>query len=62
MFVKENPNRKKTLSLLYINDFPDDVISNIAFSAGDITLYSKIVQASDLQEQLELACELESDL
>ena len=39
-----------TLSLLYINDLPDDVICNIA------------IQASDLWQQTELASELESGL
>ena len=51
-----------TLFLLYINDLPDDVICNIAIYADDTTLYSKCDQASDLRQQLELACELESDL
>ena len=51
-----------TLSLLYINDLPDDVICNIAIYADDTTLYSKCDQASDLWQQLELASELESDL
>ena len=51
-----------TLFLLYINDLPYDVISNIAIYADDTTLYSKCDQASDLWQQLELASELESDL
>ena len=51
-----------TLSLLCINDLPDDVTCNTAIYADDITLYSKCDQASDLWEQLELASELESDL
>ena len=51
-----------TLFLLYINDFPDDVIWNIAIYADDTTLYSKCDQASDLWQQLELASELGSDL
>ena len=51
-----------TLFLLYINDFPDDVICNIVIYADDTTLYSKCDQASDLWQQLELASELESDL
>ena len=51
-----------TRFLLYINDLPDDVICNIAIYAGDVTLYSKCDQASDLWQQLELAPELESDL
>ena len=41
--------------------FPD-VISNIAISADDSTLYSKCHQKSDLWQQLELPFELESDL
>ena len=51
-----------TLFLLYINDFPDDVIFDIAIYADDTTLYSKCDQASGLWQQLELASELESDL
>ena len=51
-----------TLFLLYINDLPYDVICNIAISADDATIYSKCDQASDLQQQLELACELEFNL
>ena len=51
-----------TLFLLYINDFLDDVICDIAIYADDTTLYSKCDQASDLWQQLELASELESDL
>ena len=57
-----------TLLLLYINDLPDDVICNVAIYANnvaicnDTTLYSKCDQASDSWQQLELACELESDL
>ena len=51
-----------TLFLLHINDFPDDVIYNIAIYADDTTLYSKCDQASDLWQQLELVSELEFDL
>ena len=36
-----------TFFLLYINDFPDDTICNIAIYADDTTLYSKCDQASD---------------
>ena len=50
------------LFLLSINDFPNDVIWDIAIYADGITLYSKCDQASDLWQQLELASELESDL
>ena len=52
----------RTLFLLYINDFPNDVMCNIAISADDITLYIKRDQVSDLWQQLQLASELESDL
>ena len=48
--------------LLYINDLPDDVICNIAIYTDDTSLYSKCNQASDHWQQLELDCELESDL
>ena len=55
-----------TLFLLYINDLPDDVISDIAIYADDTTLYcvllSILCSPSDLWQQLELAAELESDL
>ena len=51
-----------TLFLLYINDLPDDVISDNAIYVDDTTLYSKSDQASDLLQQLELASELESHL
>ena len=51
-----------TLSLLYINDLPDDVICDIAIYADDTTLYSKCDQASDLWQQHELASELQCDL
>ena len=40
-----------TLFLLYINDFNDDVICNIAFHADDATLYSKCGQAYDQWQQ-----------
>ena len=50
------------LFLLYINDFPDDVICDIAIYADDTTLFSKCDQASDLWQQFELPSELESDL
>ena len=51
-----------TLFLLYINDLPDDVICNIAIYADDTTLYSKLDQALDLWQQLELASKLESNM
>ena len=39
----------------YINDLPDDVVSDIAIYADDTTLYSMWDEASDLWQQLELA-------
>ena len=50
------------LFLLYVNDLPDNVICDIAIHADDTTICSKCTQASDLWQQLELACGLESDL
>ena len=51
-----------TLSLLCINDLPDDIICDIDIYADDASLCSKCDQASDLWQQLELASELESDV
>ena len=51
-----------TFFLLYINDFSDDAICDIAIYADDTTLYCKCDQASDLWQQLESASELENDL
>ena len=51
-----------TLYLLYINDLPDDIKCNIAIYADYTTLYFKCDQASNLWQQLELACEIESHL
>ena len=42
-----------TLSLLYINDLPVDVICHIAINTDDTTLHSKCDQASDLWHQLD---------
>ena len=50
------------LFLLYINDFPDDVICNIVIYTDDTTLYFKFDQTFDLWQQLKVAAELESDL
>ena len=51
-----------TIFLLDINDLPYDVICTIDISADYTTLYSKCDQASDLEQQLELVCEHNSDL
>ena len=42
-----------TLSLLYTNDLPVDVICHIAISTDDTTLHSKCDEASDLWHQLD---------
>ena len=51
-----------TRFLLYINDFGDNAICNIAIYADDTTFYSKCDWEFNLWQQLELASELESDL
>ena len=51
-----------TLFLVYINDFLEDVISDIAIYTDDTILRSRCDRASDLLQQLELASELESNL
>ena len=51
-----------TVGSTLFNDFPDDLICDIAIYADDTTLCSKCDRASDLWQQLELASELESDL
>ena len=38
-----------TFSLLYINDFPDNVICDIAIYTHDTTLYTRCDQASYLR-------------
>ena len=48
--------------LLYIHDPPDDVTCIIVIHANDTALYSQCDQTSDLQQLIELASELESDL
>ena len=50
------------LFLLYINDLPDNVISDFVTNADDTTFYSLCDQASDLWQQPKLASKLESDL
>ena len=48
--------------LLYIDNFPDDAICDIAIYADGTTLCSNYDQASGLWQQLELVSEHESDL
>ena len=50
------------LFLLYINDLPDNFISDIPIYVDDATLYSKYDQASNLLQPPESASEFESDL
>ena len=56
--VPQNSILGPTIFLLYINDLPDDVISDIAICADDTTLCSKCHQASWTWSE----SELESDL
>ena len=58
--VPQSSILRSTLFLRYINDLPDDVVSNIAIYTDDSKLCSKCDQTSDLWQQLELASELES--
>ena len=51
-----------TLFLLYINDLPDHVISNIAIYADDTTIYSSCDKVSDEFERLCMSGDLEGDL
>ena len=51
-----------TLSLLYINDLPDDGICNTAIYADDTALYSNCDQASDLWLEIEMASDIKADL
>ena len=48
--------------VLYINFLPNAVICDIDIYADDTNLYPKHNQISDLWQQLELVCEIESDL
>ena len=42
------------LSLLHINDLPNDVICNIVIYSDDTTLFSKCDQTSDLWQQIRI--------
>ena len=53
---------KAPFLVLYINDFSDGNICNIAIFADDTTFYCMYYQTSNLRLQLELASQLESDL
>ena len=50
------------LFLLYVNDFPGDVICSVAIDADDTTLYFRCGPTFGVWQQLELTSELESDL
>ena len=50
--VSQGSIRGRTLFLLYIDDRPDDVISNTAIYADNTTLYSNCDQASDCDNNL----------
>ena len=51
-----------TLFLLFVNDLPDHVISQLAIYADDSTLYSCLNKTDDLFDMVELAANLEYDL
>ena len=51
-----------TLFLLFINDLPDHVTSQLAIYADDSTLYSCLDKTDDLFDMVELAANLEYDL
>jgi len=51
-----------TLFLIFINDLPDDKLSEIAIYADDTTLYSCLGKSGDLFEAVELAGQLQRDL
>ena len=50
------------LFLIFINDLPDNIISELAIFADDTSLYSCLNQKSGLFECFELAGSLELDL
>ena len=51
-----------TLFLIFINDLPDDKLSEIAIYADDTTLYSCLEKSGSLFEAVELAGSLQRDL
>ena len=51
-----------TVFLLYINDFPDDVICNIAICVDSTTLYCRCDNDTCFWQHVVLASELESKL
>ena len=59
-FLKSPSSIGLALFPLNINELPDDVC-NFAIYADNTALYSNCDEASDQQQQLELASELESD-
>ena len=49
------------LLISYFSNLPN-ILSNIAFYADDATFYAMFDRSSDLWQQLELVCDLKSDL
>ena len=58
----QGPVLDPTLFLLFINDLPDHVISQLAIYADDSMLYSCLGKTDDLFDMVELAANLEFDL
>ena len=48
--------------LIFINDLPDNILSQLAIYADDTTIYSCLGKTNDLFDKIESAAELEVDL
>ena len=50
------------LFLIFTNDLPDNILSQLAISADDTTIYSCLGETNDHFNKAELAADLEVDL